>query len=65
MSSQFFPDWNKFKDMRSLKIHLEKTGIDVCPICKAEIKGKTFGNWKRHARMKKDEDHRKWLEMFG
>ncbi|QGR18601.1 hypothetical protein [Stygiolobus azoricus] len=65
MTSQLFPDLHKFKDIRSLKIHLEKFGVEECPVCKAKIKGKTFGNWKRHARMKRDEEHRKLLEMVS
>ncbi|BCU70354.1 hypothetical protein [Stygiolobus caldivivus] len=60
-----YPDWDSFKDTRSLKIHLEKVGVYACPVCKAEIKGHTFGRWLKHARMKKDEEHRKLVERFS
>lgn len=65
MSRQYFWELGQFKDVRSLKIHLEKAGVDKCPVCNAVIKDKTFGSWKKHARMKKDEEHKRLLELLS
>ncbi|WP_155641237.1 hypothetical protein [Sulfolobus acidocaldarius] len=53
------------KDLRSLKIHLEKNPADKCPVCKKEIRSKCFSDLKKHVKMSKDSAHAEHLKIYS
>lgn len=54
----------EFKSVRDLKIHLEKSSIDECPVCGNEIPSRDFGSFKKHLlhSNKNRKDHEELLQ---
>ncbi|ARM74761.1 hypothetical protein [Acidianus manzaensis] len=59
----------EYAHKKDLVIHLSKSKIEYCPVCKSKIDGYTIKGLKKHLIMCKDDEHKKLLKdlekIFG